>query len=363
MSELQIQSVTKRFGTVPVLHGIDLTIEKGEFFTLLGPSGCGKTTLLRVLAGFLDPDNGSISLGGQRLDLRPAHERDIGMVFQDYAVFPHLTVAENIGFGLKARAMPQRDIKARVEEAMQMVQLGGLGERLPSALSGGQQQRVGLARAIAIRPQLLLMDEPLSNLDAKLRTELRDEIRDLQKRLAITTLYVTHDQEEALAVSDRICVMNKGRIEQTADPFTLYSQPNTRFAASFLGHMNFIPYRKTQNTLSIGENDFTLPDLAKMKDTGTQAELAIRPEHIILLKGGETSQEGPILKGRVIKVVYLGREAHIKLETGTISLLIQCPAPARNDLPEVGDAVSVVLPTNRMLVCLDHGQITPLVRP
>jgi len=193
---------------------VALEVAAGEFFTLLGPSGCGKTTLLRCIAGFLAPDSGNIHVGGTRIDTLPAHRRDIGMVFQDYAIFPHLTVAENVGFGLRARGMPRGEIGQRVAESLATVRLEGYGQRLPGELSGGQQQRVGLARAMAIRPQLLLMDEPLSNLDAKLRVELREDIRDIQQRLGITTIYVTHDQEEALAVSDRICVMHGGRIEQ-----------------------------------------------------------------------------------------------------------------------------------------------------
>ena len=357
MSMLRIQSVTKSFGAVSVLHGIDLNIAQGEFFTLLGPSGCGKTTLLRVLAGFLSPDDGAVRLGDQRLDLRPAHERDIGMVFQDYAVFPHLTVADNIGFGLKARVMAQSDIATRVAEAMQMVQLDGLGDRLPAALSGGQQQRVGLARAIAIRPQLLLMDEPLSNLDAKLRVELRDEIRDLQKRLGITTLYVTHDQEEALAVSDRICVMNKGRIEQTADPFTLYTRPETRFAASFLGSMNFIPCTASAHTLSLAGHTFTLPQTVA-RDA---VEIAIRPEQIRLVSRKDPHHDGPVLTGRVRHVVYLGREAQIKIDIGGLTLLAQVTAPTRDMLARPDAEISVLLPYERMLGCAQDGTIAPLV--
>ena len=361
MSELQIKSVTKRFGSVPVLHGIDLTIQQGEFFTLLGPSGCGKTTLLRVLAGFLSPDDGSVMLGGQRLDLRPAHERDIGMVFQDYAVFPHLTVAENIGFGLKARDMPQSEIRTRVVEAMQMVQLDGLGDRLPLALSGGQQQRVGLARAIAIRPQLLLMDEPLSNLDAKLRTELRDEIRDLQKRLGITTLYVTHDQEEALAVSDRICVMNKGRIEQTADPMTLYTRPQTRFAAAFVGTMNFITGQKESGEMRFAGAHFALSPSVDALCADGMIEIAIRPEHIKLAANAPAPAEGPVLRAKVKQAVYLGREAQIKITIGDLDLLMQIGAPARGHLPQAGDEITVHLPAENMVLCLGNGTIVPLV--
>ncbi len=356
MSELHILSVTKQFGTVPVLHGIDLVIRQGEFFTLLGPSGCGKTTLLRVLAGFLMPDSGSVMLGRQRLDLLPAHQRDIGMVFQDYAVFPHLTVAENIGFGLKARSVSSAQMRERVQEAMQMVQLDGLADRLPSALSGGQQQRVGLARAIAIRPQLLLMDEPLSNLDAKLRTELRDEIRDLQKRLGITTIYVTHDQEEALAVSDRICVMNRGRAEQTDDPFTIYSAPATRFAASFVGTMNFIPCDNHGASLRIGQDGLAQTHALQGMCPRGAFELAIRPEHIEIVSGTDSRPDGYVLQGRVEKTVYLGREVQIKLALNGYSLLVQTPVPSRRNLAREGDRISVWLPFAHLVMCHPDGR-------
>ena len=345
---------------MPVLHGIDLAIEQGEFFTLLGSSGCGKTTLLRVLAGFLNPDSGSVFLGGQQLDILPAHARDIGMVFQDYAVFPHLTVAENIGFGLNARKLPQAEINNRVAEAMHMVQLDGLDKRLPSALSGGQQQRVGLARAIAIRPQLLLMDEPLSNLDAKLRTELRDEIRDLQKRLGITTLYVTHDQEEALAVSDRICVMNKGQAEQTADPFTIYTHPKTRFVASFVGSMNFIPAHQSHKSISVAGHTLALSERMNALCADGPVEIAIRPEHISL-QPDTLSKEGLVMQGYVEKVLYLGREAQIKLNIGDYSLLMQTPAPSRATIAQAGETLSVLLPFERLLICQADGKTIPLV--
>ena len=213
----------------------------GEFFTLLGPSGCGKTTLLRIIAGFLAQDRGSLLFDGRRIDTLPAHRRDIGMVFQDYAVFPHLSVRDNVAFGLRARRLPRAEVAARTEQAVALVRLQGFERRMPAALSGGQQQRVGIARALAIRPRLLLMDEPLSNLDAKLRLEMREDIREIQRRLGITTIYVTHDQEEALAISDRICVLQAGRIEQVGTPFEIYRSPARRFAAGFVGTMNFLP--------------------------------------------------------------------------------------------------------------------------
>ncbi len=302
-----------------MLDGVSLAVASGAFFTLLGPSGCGKTTLLRCVAGFLAPDAGSIHVGGTRIDTLPAHRRDIGMVFQDYAVFPHLTVAENVGFGLKARGMPKAEIAARVAESLATVRLDGFGARLPEALSGGQQQRVGLARAMAIRPRLLLMDEPLSNLDAKLRVELREDIRDIQQRLGITTIYVTHDQEEALAVSDRICVMHAGRIEQVATPFELYRHPATRFAAGFVGEMNFFAGA----------------------DGGAQA---IRPEDVRL---GDLP-DAIVLDGTVRKCTFLGREAQLVIETRVGALLLRDAEPTPALLGSAGQAVRVALPQDRI---------------
>ena len=233
--KVHIQQVSKRFGAQTVLNQIDLAIQDGEFLTLLGPSGCGKTTLLRALAGFYTPDEGRIWVDGVDITHQPPHRRDIGMVFQSYAVFPHMTVAQNVAYGLEARKLPAADIAQRVQKALERVQLAQLGERYASQLSGGQKQRVGLARAMVIEPTLLLMDEPLSNLDAKLRLEMRQEIRLMQRELGITTLYVTHDQEEALAVSDRIAVMHEGRMLQLAGPQEIYQQPAHAFVMDFVG--------------------------------------------------------------------------------------------------------------------------------
>ena len=233
--KVHIQQVSKRFGAQTVLNQIDLAMQDGEFLTLLGPSGCGKTTLLRALAGFYTPDEGRIWVDGVDITQQPPHRRDIGMVFQSYAVFPHMTVAQNVAYGLEARKLPAADIAQRVQKALERVQLAQLGERYASQLSGGQKQRVGLARAMVIEPTLLLMDEPLSNLDAKLRLEMRQEIRLMQRELGITTLYVTHDQEEALAVSDRIAVMHEGRMLQLAGPQEIYQQPAHAFVMDFVG--------------------------------------------------------------------------------------------------------------------------------
>lgn len=352
MAELTIKGLAKSFRDVHVLKGVDLTIGSGEFFTLLGPSGCGKTTLLRAIAGFQLQDRGEIIVKGERIDAKPAHKRDIGMVFQDYAIFPHLTVAENVAFGLKARNLPKAEIATRVAESLKMVRLDGYQDRLPSEMSGGQQQRVGLARAMAIRPTLLLMDEPLSNLDAKLRIELREDIRDIQKRLGITTIYVTHDQEEALAVSDRICVMNKGHVEQIGTPFEIYRQPKRRFAASFVGTMNFLPARIDGGRLIVGQQSLALPGNLP---TGP-VEIAIRPENVIL--EGEADQgEMLVLKGKARKVTFLGREAQFTIATEAGEIVAQVSDPSAAFLKAEGHDVEVRLPVSRIALFDSNGDL------
>ncbi len=240
MASIKIDGIVKKFPGVTALDSVSIDIASGEFFTLLGPSGCGKTTLLRTVAGFYRQDKGSISVENEVMDNLPAYQRETGMVFQNYAVFPHMTVFENVAFGLRNRKVPGPEIRERVLRALKMARLGGYEQRTPDQLSGGQQQRVGLARAMVIEPRVLLLDEPLSNLDAKLRVDMREEIRDIQQQLGITAIYVTHDQEEALAISDRIAVMNGGRIQQIGSPWEVYKKPANRFVASFVGQMNFI---------------------------------------------------------------------------------------------------------------------------
>ncbi|MCX5825173.1 MAG: ABC transporter ATP-binding protein, partial [Deltaproteobacteria bacterium] len=232
---VELTNITKFFGPLRAVDDVSLTIGEGDFFTLLGPSGCGKTTLLRTIAGFYNPDAGEIRFGERLINHIPAHRRETGMVFQNYALFPHLSVFDNIAYGLRARKIPRPEIAERVSRIIKSVQLEGLERRAPSKLSGGQQQRVALARALVISPQILLMDEPLSNLDAKLRVSMREEIRRIQKELGITTIYVTHDQEEAMAVSDRIAILNKGRLVQVGAPAEIYYRPDSRFAAEFMG--------------------------------------------------------------------------------------------------------------------------------
>ena len=351
MADLKIQGLAKSYKDVRVLESIDLDIASGEFFTLLGPSGCGKTTLLRTIAGFQHQDRGEIIVNGERIDHKPAHRRDIGMVFQDYAIFPHLSVADNVAFGLKARSLPKGEIEARVNESLKMVRLDGYQDRLPGEMSGGQQQRIGLARAMAIRPTLLLMDEPLSNLDAKLRIELREDIRDIQRRLGITTIYVTHDQEEALAVSDRICVMNKGNVEQIGTPFEIYRKPLRRFAASFVGTMNFLPGQLDGGRLRVGSQAVDFP-----VNASGSVEVAIRPENVEL--ASTSSLGGTIaLKGEVLKVTFLGREAHYTLRTEAGEIVAQVADPAQDFIEMEGRSVEVHLPIQKIALFHLNGDV------
>ena len=359
MAGLTIAGLVKEYaGGVRALAGVDLEIRSGAFFTLLGPSGCGKTTLLRAIAGFVKQEAGTIHVDGERIDDRPPHRRDIGMVFQDYAVFPHLCVADNVAFGLRARKLPREEITTRVGEAMRLVHLEGLEKRMPGELSGGQQQRVGLARAMAIRPKLLLMDEPLSNLDAKLRVELREDIRDIQRRLGITTIYVTHDQEEALAVSDLICVMSAGRVEQIGPPLEIYRAPRTRFAAGFVGTMNFVQAQ-------IGaDGRLAIPGAEAVALAGAPAPgpvaLAIRPEHVEV--GAARDAGGPALSlpGTVRKTTFLGREAHFTIDGPAGPLAAEVLDPTAAQLAMDGAPIAVRLPLARLLAFAPSGEARTL---
>jgi ABC-type Fe3+/spermidine/putrescine transport system ATPase subunit len=345
MAYLTVQKATKQFTAgFKALDDVSIAVEKGEFFTLLGPSGCGKTTLLRAIAGFNDLTSGDITLAGSDLRKTPPHQRDIGMVFQDYAVFPHLSVFDNVAFGLKPRKVPEPERKSRVAEALAAVRLSALADRMPAAMSGGQQQRIGIARAMVIKPRLLLMDEPLSNLDAKLRIELREEIRDIQKQIDIAAIYVTHDQEEALAISDRICVMSGGRVEQVGTPQDIYGNPETLFVANFVGTLNKLKKGAELEALtrSVGLGD-------------VKAETwAIRPERLIL---SETAPDGgAVVPGKVSKYTYLGREAHLQVETGIGELVVQVANPGRKAGRSAGEPVSVTVTRDALMGFDDTGK-------
>ena len=310
-----IKNAVKRYGDFTAVNGISLNIEQGEFFTLLGPSGCGKTTLLRMIAGFNTVDGGEICFDEQVINNLPAHKRDIGMVFQNYAIFPHLNVADNVAYGLKARKVPKEQITPRVDEALRMVQIDQLKARQPNELSGGQQQRVALARAFVIEPGVLLMDEPLSNLDAKLRVQMRTTIKKLQRRLGITTIYVTHDQEEALAISDRIAVMKEGNIMQIGRPEEIYRKPANPFVANFIGVSNFVDCTvdgQDPKAASVKLHDgysFQMPLRAPYSG---EVILSARPEQLFFSEKG--------IPGKVNLSVFLGDfiQYEVQLHTGQV---------------------------------------------
>jgi iron(III) transport system ATP-binding protein len=342
MGSLRLVNIGRRFGGFTAVQGVNLDVADGEFLTLLGPSGCGKTTTLRMVAGFIAPDTGEILFNGARVNDVPPHKRNTAMVFQSYALFPHMTVAQNVSFGLKMRKMPAVEQAVRVAEALEMVSLGGLEKRRPGELSGGQQQRVALARAIATRPDFLLFDEPLSNLDARLRDKVKVEIRDLQRRLGITALYVTHDQAEALAISDRIVVMNRGRIEQVGDPDTIYRAPASSFVADFVGAANILEGR------SLGSGAFDTP-VGRLTVTdqavpaGETAKLSWRPEDMRLTQG--TTPD--IARAKVVSVVFHGN--HIELVVDVSANLLR--AQIANDVTlKVGDVVDFAVQSGRVRV-------------
>ena len=296
---ISIRHALKKYGNNVIIPDLSLEIREGEFFTLLGPSGCGKTTLLRMIAGFNTIERGEIRFDDQVINNVPSYRRNIGMVFQSYAIFPHMTVEQNVAYGLKARKIPKDEMKKRVEWAMDMTKITPYRDRQPQKLSGGQQQRVALARAMVINPDLLLMDEPLSNLDAKLRVEMRTGIRELQREMGITTIYVTHDQEEALAVSDRIAVMNMGVVEQVGMPYDIYAHPVNAFVANFIGTSNFLEAEATSEGVRVMG---AAPIPAKLKDGRTgKVQVAVRPEHITL----NAPQPGK-LEGEIKIFTFLG---------------------------------------------------------
>lgn len=308
---LKLDHVTKRFGETAAVDDVSFEVPRGSFATLLGPSGCGKTTTLRMIAGFYDPDQGDIVLGGRRINELPAHRRGTAMVFQDYALFPHMTVRKNVGYGLTLAKVPKAERDRRVDETLEFVGLGKLGDRWPSQLSGGQQQRVAVGRALVLQPQILLLDEPLSNLDAKLRVQLRWELRSLQQRLGMTFVYVTHDQDEALSLSDWIAVMNAGKVEQAGTPWEIYYHPRTAFLADFVGAVNLVPgtvreLRGDDVVVAFGERAVTVRRPAGLAlSTGREVHLCVRPE-ALALRPPSADPDGVRLPGIVARRAFLG---------------------------------------------------------
>jgi ABC-type Fe3+/spermidine/putrescine transport system ATPase subunit len=354
MSKLVLRNVSRTFGNFTAVENFNLALEEGELVSLLGPSGCGKTTTLRMIAGFMTPTAGTIELDGQVISSPtsslPPEKRQMSMIFQSYAIWPNMTVAENVGFGLKVRKVKADEIRRRVDEILGVVQLGALRDRYPAELSGGQQQRVALARSIVVKPAVLLLDEPLSNLDANLREEMRFEIRRLHDEFKITTVYVTHDQAEAMVTSDRIAVMNQGRVEQIDAPYALYGRPKTRFVAGFIGRTNFVEGKSDGDVVHFG--GFSVPRHA-LQTAGSLPQdvvVSIRPQSIHLLKqdpggGGDRC----CVQGSVLRRAYLGEywDYHVTLP-GAAQLLRVTARP--QEVFQVGERVWIEIDTAQLTV-------------
>ncbi|MFK3979250.1 ABC transporter ATP-binding protein [Micromonospora sp. NPDC050397] len=353
-TRLRLDDVSRSFGGHPALEGLDLTIERGEFIALLGPSGCGKSTALNCLAGLLPLTRGSIWSDDTRLDTLPPERRGFGMVFQSYALFPHLSVRRNIAFGLQMRRLPRAEVRRRTDEAIRLVRLEEHAGKLPGQLSGGQQQRVAIARAVVLEPALVLMDEPLSNLDAKLRLEMRTEIRRLHQSLGLTTVYVTHDQEEALSLADRLVVLRDGRVQQIGSPEELHTRPVNRHVADFMGYRNLLPMRATRRHGSTqmvveGEGLRLIGSPVGPVAPGTDVIAAVRPEDLRIAE-----VQGTGLLATVEVVEYQGREVAVEARTES-GLLLNLRTTQR---PALGDWVELVVAPARLLVFPDDSSTT-----
>ncbi len=349
MSFLEIENLQKRFARTTAVEHVQLEVTRGEFVSFLGPSGCGKTTTLRIIAGFESPSSGAIRLDGVDITHRPPHQRNVGMVFQSYALFPNMTVAGNVGFGLKVAKKPAAEIKHRVDEMLNLIKLPALGNRYPYQLSGGQQQRVALARALAIQPQVLLLDEPLSALDAKIRVSLRNEIRSIQRELGITTIYVTHDQEEALSLSDRIVVMSEGRVEQIGTPFEIYNFPRTSFVASFVGTLNVLRGHvadPARGTIVVDGQEVVASRGLEHARVGDACWVALRPEIVTL---GEATGDGNRMQGTVEDVNFLGSIVRIRVRFKDNAISLDTFNNPRLSLPQRGQALTVSFPREAVL--------------
>lgn len=350
MTHLALKNVSKQFGDFTAVRDFNLDVKKGEFVSFLGPSGCGKTTTLRMIAGFEIPSTGVISLEGKDITDKAPNQRNVGMVFQSYALFPNMTVAQNIGFGLQVRKEKESDIKDRVNEMLSIIHMEEKANSYPYQLSGGQMQRVALARALAIRPEVLLLDEPLSALDAKIRISLRAEIRSIQQRLGITAIYVTHDQEEALSLSDRIVVMNTGEMEQVGTPFEIYNFPTTRFVANFVGSLNTAeaeiidPNKGALDMDGIrleSTNDF------KGKSKGDKVTVAIRPERLSFLSEGKKEN---VFDAKVENITFLGSVVRVEVSIGKRKFSMDTFNRPSLTLPNIGDACKVTCSDKAVLI-------------
>ena len=353
MSHLELTNIHKSFGTSVAVADFNLAVDQGEFVSFLGPSGCGKTTTLRMVAGFEMPTSGAILLDGNDLTYIPPNKRNVGMVFQSYALFPNMTVAQNVGYGLKIAGKSKSEIDSRVTEMLGLIYMDKFKGRYPYQLSGGQQQRVALARALAISPEILLLDEPLSALDAKIRLELRQEIRRIQQKLGITTIYVTHDQEEALSLSDRIVVMSQGKIEQIGTPFEIYNFPKTRFVATFVGSLNTAEVEvadPAQVLLNMNGVQLQSADGLDGKRKGDKVVIAIRPERFSFLSEGKKEN---VVEGKVEDVTFLGSVVRIQMVIGDHKFNMDTFNRPSLELPKVGENFKVTCSRKAVLVLND----------
>ena len=345
--DISIRGVNLSYGSNHVLKDVNLEIRPGEFFAFLGPSGCGKTTLLRLIAGFNESQSGEVRLGGKDIARLPPWKRDVGMVFQSYALWPHMTVRKNVAFGLEERRRPRAEIATRVDAALAMLGLSHLADRRPSQLSGGQQQRVALARTIAIEPKVLLLDEPLSNLDAKMRVQVRRELRELQQRLGLTAIFVTHDQEEANTICDRIAVMNDGMIQQVGEPMELYERPANRFVAGFLGTANILDGRTTgQGPDRRFEADGLAP-VPMPANAPVSASLMFRPQHVVV--GGAPGPEMLAIEGRVTQREFLGGTIRYVVDCAGREILVDAPFGSAGQILAVGSPAHLGVPRERIV--------------
>lgn len=356
MSGIQIDHVSRHFNDNVALADVNLEIREGEFFSLLGPSGCGKSTLLNIIAGFLEPTDGVVHIGGKDVTDLPPYRRNLGMVFQNYALFPHLTVFENVAYGLKIQKMKRAEIKERVEESLSLVQLNEFADRRPHQLSGGQQQRVAIARALAVRPTVLLLDEPLSNLDAKLRKEMQFELRNIQQRVGITTILVTHDQEEALSLSDRVGILGNGRLQQIASPLEIYRAPANQFVAEFIGQVNLFEAVRTGERMTAAEEGTAYEALSHVTEDGTpliltakeepeasdseQVLFMLRPERI-QVSASPVSGALNSAKVTLMETSYVGNALRLKVAMKQGELVLHTPDPVFATLPKPGETLYI----------------------
>ncbi|NJN16106.1 MAG: ABC transporter ATP-binding protein [Oscillochloris sp.] len=357
---IELRDVVKQFGEVVAVDHVSLQIRDGEFFSMLGPSGCGKTTTLRMIAGFEFPSAGSISIHGREMSMVPPHRRPVNTVFQSYALFPHMSVSQNVAFGLEMKGVTKAEIGPQVQQALEMVRLGGFGERRPRQMSGGQQQRVALARALVNHPEVLLLDEPLGALDQKLRKEMQSELKSLQHRVGITFIFVTHDQEEALTMSNRIAVMSQGKVLQVGTPTEIYERPTCRFVADFIGETNFLDGTVSGIDSQYAEIEtqegLRLRGIApRPVSAGQTATLSIRPEKIRLLAADDRSQAGATFPAQVQEVNYIGSDTRITVQFGAQRMLDIWEQNTRSTLDrdaywQPGEAAIVLLPADNALV-------------